>query len=57
MTALIFVLTLDYDDKKNNWAYRHLVYELKRVQMETRASVPYFGMINNALNILNQPFA
>lgn len=46
-------------DHKGNWAYRHLIYELKRMQMEVMASDPVamYGFVANAIKILNSPMA
>lgn len=56
----------DEKDKKGNWAYRNLIYQLKRVQMESVASVPVpvpftgygiMGFLDAQLKILNDPMA
>ena len=48
-----------YKDKKGNWAYRNLMYQLRRMRMETYANVPFtvVPFVSNLLNILNSPFA
>lgn len=47
-----------YKDKKGNWAYRNLMYQLMRMRMETRASVPFSpGFVTNIITILNSPAA
>lgn len=64
-TAILAMLTAsiallgDYKDKKGNWAYRHLIYELKRLEMETMASNPIaaYGFVSNMIKILNSPAA
>lgn len=58
LTASIALLG-DYKDKKGNWAYRHLIYELKRLEMETMASNPIaaYGFVSNMIKILNSPAA
>ena len=46
-------------DHKGNWARRHLIYQLKRMQMETMASNPLsgYGFISNMIKMLNSPVA
>lgn len=39
ISAAIQILP-DEKDKKGNWAYRNMVYQLKRMEMETMASSP-----------------
>lgn len=64
LTVSLFGLG-DYKDKKGNWAYRNLMYELKRMLMEVQASTPIFipglndplAFINNIITMLNSPFA
>lgn len=58
LTASIALLG-DYKDKKGNWAYRHLVYQLKRMEMEVMASDPValYGFVSNGIKILNSPVA
>lgn len=54
-----------YKDKKGNWAYRNLMYQMRRMLMEVQASTPFFipfltdpmGMVSNIMTILNSPFA
>lgn len=54
-----------YKDKKGNWAYRNLMYQVKRMLMETQASslafIPFltdpWGIVTNAITMLNSPFA
>lgn len=48
-----------YKDKKGNWAYRNLMYQLRRMRMETTASVPFtvVPFMENILNIINSPMA
>lgn len=46
-----------YKDKKGNWAYRNLMYQLRRLRMETGASMPGPYFINNIFQILNSPIA
>lgn len=54
-----------YKDKKGNWAYRNLMYQMRRMLMEVQASTPFFvpfltnpmGMVDNIMTILNSPFA
>jgi hypothetical protein len=48
-----------YKDKKGNWAYRNLMYQIYRMQTEVGASSPVAltGFIKNALTILNSPMA
>jgi hypothetical protein len=48
-----------YKDKKGNWAYRNLMYQLYRMKTEVGASSPVAltGFIKNALTILNSPMA
>ena len=54
-----------YKDKKGNWAYRNLMYQMRRMMMEVQASTPFFipfltdpmGFVNNIMTILNSPFA
>ena len=48
-----------YKDKKGNWAYRNLMYQLYRMRTETGASSPLAltGFIKNMLTILNSPMA
>ena len=49
----------DYKDKKGNFAYRLLLYQLRRLQMETFASSPVepVHFIKSAVKILNSPAA
>ena len=49
----------DYKDKKGNWAYRNLMYQIKRMLMEVKASSPIdpFAFIDNIITMLNSPFA
>lgn len=58
LTASIALLG-DVKDHKGNWAYRHLIYKLKRMQMETKASDPVAlgGFIRNMCTVLNSPVA
>lgn len=44
-----------YKDKKGNWAYRNLQYQLRRLRVETGASMPGPNFFSNALQILNSP--
>lgn len=46
-------------DHKGNWAARHLIYELKRMEMEIMASNPIaaYGFVSNILKILKDPMA
>lgn len=47
-----------YKDKKGNWAYRNLQYILRRLRMETLASVPIGpSFVKNIIAILNSPMA
>ena len=72
--ALLSVANLslgEYKDKKGNWAYRNLMYQVKRMLMETRASTPIpdlipmlFGkqaqplaFVDNIMQLLVSPFA
>ena len=58
LTATIALLG-DYKDKKGNHAYRHLMYQLKRLQMETLASSPVWPpeFLKSAVKVLNSPAA
>ena len=67
-TALLVLLTVqnislgEYKDKRGSWAYRNLMYQTKRMLMETKASTPLSGFgpqgfIANMINILNSPVA
>ena len=64
LTVSLFGLG-DYKDKKGNWAYRNLMYELKRMLLEVQASTPVFipglndplAFVNNIITIMNSPFA
>lgn len=67
-TAVLVLLTIqnlslgEYKDKRGSWAYRNLMYQTKRMLMETRASTPLSGFgpqgfMENTLNILNSPIA
>lgn len=60
-SGLVLLASTDDKDKKKNWAYKAMLYELKRVEMETRASTFLqknpLAFIDNLLNIMNQPFA
>jgi len=49
----------DYKDKKGNWAYRNLMYQMKRMLMEVKASTPVdpFAFLDNIITMLNSPFA
>lgn len=44
-------------DKKGKWGERMVVYQLKRMQLETGASIPWFSAIENAWTILQSPAA
>ena len=53
-------------DKKGNWAYRNLIYQLKRMEMETMASTPVWipwskqsplSFERNIIKTLNSPAA
>lgn len=61
MVMLITAISLlgDEKDKKGNWAYRDLIYQLKRMQMETFASTPLsgYGFLDNIIKVLNSPAA
>lgn len=46
-----------YKDKKGNWAYRNLMYQMRRLHLETGASMPGPYFINNVFQILNSPIA
>ena len=47
-----------YKDKKGNWAYRNLMYQLMRMRMETSASMPLNpGFVSNIITVLNSPAA
>lgn len=46
-----------YKDKKGNWAYRNLQYQLRRMRMETLAAVPAHTLITEGIQILNSPLA
>lgn len=67
-TALLVLLTVqnlslgEYKDKRGSWAYRNLMYQTKRMLMETKASTPLSGFgpqgfVANMINILNSPVA
>lgn len=58
LSGLLF-LGGDYKDKKGNWAYRHMIYLLKRLKMETMASDPValYDFVKNIITILNSPMA
>lgn len=58
LSALLW-LGGDYKDKKGNWAYRHMIYLLKRLKMETMASNPIslYDFVKNIITILNSPMA
>lgn len=67
-TALLVMLTIqnlslgEYKDKRGSWAYRNLMYQTKRMLMETKASTPLSGFgpqgfVANMINILNSPVA
>ena len=64
-TALLISLMVSpmflgrYKDKKGNWAYRNLMYQIYRMRTETGASSPFAltGFIKNILTILNSPMA
>ena len=67
--ALLTVSNLSlgkYKDKKGNWAYRNLMYQVKRMLMETQASSPIImpfsgygatGFVKNIITTLNSPVA
>lgn len=59
MLAASLSLLGDYKDKKGNWAYRHLIYLLKRMQLETMASDPVtpYRFVKSTIKILNSPAA
>ena len=44
-------------DKKGKWGERMVVYQLKRLQLETGASIPWFSALENASTILQSPAA
>lgn len=61
----------DYKDKKGNWAYRNLMYQMRRMLMETQASSPMpdlmplffgqkvnpFAFVDNIITVINSPMA
>ena len=61
----------EYKDKKGNWAYRNLMYQVKRMLMEVKASTPVpdflplfvgkpaqpLAFVDNLMQILNSPAA
>lgn len=55
MISASLLLLGDYKDARNNWAKRRLIYVLKRLQVDVRASVPSLGMLDNMTTILNSP--
>ena len=59
MLSASLLLLGDAKDHKGNWARRHLIYQLKRMQMETMASNPLsgYGFISNMIKMLNSPIA
>lgn len=72
MTLSIANLSLgEYKDKKGNWAYRNLMYQVKRMLMETQASTPIpdllplltgkptdpMAFVSNIITVLNSPIA
>ena len=59
MLSASLLLLGDAKDHKGNWARRHLIYQLKRMQMETMASNPLsgYGFISNMIKMLNSPVA
>lgn len=59
MLSASIALLGDYKDKKGNWAYRELIYTLKRLEMETMASTPVagYGFVSNIIKVLNSPMA
>lgn len=59
MLAASLLLLGEAKDHKGNWARRHLIYQLKRMQMETMASNPLsgYGFISNTIKMLNSPIA
>ena len=59
MLAASLALIGPAKDHKGNWARRHLIYELKRMQMETRASTPLAGggFVRDITKIINSPVA
>lgn len=44
-------------DRKGNWGERMAIYQLKRMYLETGASVPWLSAIENASTILKSPAA
>ena len=55
-----------YKDKRGNWAYRNLMYQVKRMLMETQASSPIImpfsgygamGFVKSIITTLNSPIA
>ena len=67
-TALLALLSVqnlclgEYKDKRGSWAYRNLIYQTKRMLMETKASTILSGFgpngfINNLVSMLNSPVA
>ena len=42
-------------DKDGKWGERMLVYQLKRLKLETGASIPWFSLFDNALTIIKSP--
>ena len=59
MLAGMIALLGDAKDHKGNWAMRDLIYQLKRMQMETMASDPFafYGFVDNIIKLLNSPVA
>lgn len=58
LTAMVALLGNE-KDHKGNWARRHLIYETKRMLMETKASSPVagYGFVKNIVTTLNSPVA
>ena len=66
LISAAIALMADEKDKKGNWAYRNLLYQLKRMQMETMASSPVwvpwskqspYSFVENIIKTLNSPMA
>ena len=55
MLSLFIHMLGPVKDKDGKWGERMLVYQLKRLQLETGASIPWFTLFDNALTIVKSP--
>ena len=55
MLTLLIRLFGTADDKKGKWGQRMALYQLKRLELETGASIPWLSIIENFFTIAKSP--